>query len=102
MQTLADAVIVIVNRLDGVDGRIVHALPAEAYAAPGRTRFNHSLRASADKVSNSAHRLTHLAATLTRGAEDLRSAQIGWDAAERDRKDREAVDAARAAAARRR
>lgn len=106
MASLAAAIVAIVNRLDGVDGSIVHALPPEAYSARGRTRLNHSLAASADRVAQTAQRLTHLAAELSRGSEELHRRQTAWDDNERDRRRRQAAEQAeearRADAARRR
>jgi hypothetical protein len=101
MDTLASAIIGVVNRLDGVDGRIVHALPPEAYCAHGRTRLNNSLRASGDRISHTAHRLTHLAAQLARASEQLLHDQSRWDAADRDRRLQDARDRAKAEEARR-
>ncbi|MEA2154159.1 MAG: hypothetical protein QOE11_299 [Solirubrobacteraceae bacterium] len=99
MEALGSAIASIAGRLDGVGGSIVQALPADAYAAHGRTRLNGSLKGSADLVSHTALRLAHLAALLSDEADQLRRDQAGWDADERDRRAREQADEDRRTAA---
>ncbi len=100
MEAAARAILEIAGRLDGVDGLIVHALPAHAFEARGRTALNGTLRTAAQSVDHTAASLQRLAGQLGRGAGELRRAQHRWDADERDRREREAEAARRTAASR--
>lgn len=94
LEAAAVAILAIANKLDGVDGLIMHALPADAFEARGRTRLNTSLRSSAQSVQHSAESLERLAGQLGRGATDLRRDQQRWDADERARREHEAKEQA--------